>query len=152
MTNFNLALKAGWITATLIDDKTEIVLHASYLSDAPRDLLKAIVALIRGSNKETFFWLEEPGQYGWMLSKDKDILNIKIYDYSNWLYDKWEENLNRGKLIFSSSYPLIAFAKLINKEFTNLLKQHGLEGYKKEWSMHEFPLKEKEELDKLLNK
>lgn len=153
----NISIKltgTGWLKADIQDNDNEVEITASYLSDAPRDLIKAVNNLLKGSNKESLFWLEEPGMYGWLLEKkDEDVL-IKIYDAHYWPNDKddWLKIIEKGKLILSLQTSLIDFANNIYVQYAKLLSEFGIEGYKRIWVNYDFPLEEKNELQKLLKK
>ena len=140
----------GWITATLSSGDTGVEIKASYLSDAPTALLRAIIGLLMGSGKETFYWSREPGQYGWLLSKDNNFLEIEIYKFTRALYGEWEERKNSGVLIFKSTLPLKMFALQVNEQFDQLLTDYGIEGYNRLWDIYKFPKNEKEKLERLL--
>jgi hypothetical protein len=53
----------GWIDATLIDEKDRVKIRASYLSDAPYDLIMAIALICEGVNETMCLWKDEPGVY-----------------------------------------------------------------------------------------
>jgi hypothetical protein len=153
MLNVSIELTGtGWLKTDIRDNGNKIEITASYLSDAPKDLITAVNNLLKGSKMESIFWLEEPGQYSWLFEKKDENVIIKIYDFNGWPYDNWLKVIDKGNLVLSSQTSLIDFANNIYVQYAKLASEFGTKDYKKKWVNYEFPLEEKIELQKLLKK
>ena len=70
MINFSCKLFGrGWIETTLITEDSKIEIIASYLSDAPNDLIITLALLLEGENETECLWQDEPGEYRWVFEK-----------------------------------------------------------------------------------
>lgn len=120
---------------------------ASYISDALGDLARAVIALLQGAPGSTCSWEEEPGAYRWIFNRQGEDLQIEIL----WFEDPLSfEPQEPGKRIFLSQCRLRRFAAQLRDQLQGLLAEHGEEGYRRNWGLHDFPTYELNNLDELL--
>ena len=131
----------GWTKAIISSEGQEAEITASYLSDALGELVSAIVKLLNGSLEKFVVWEEEPGEYRWIFTQDKQ-LKIEIY---------WNPmNGEKEKTIFSTITTVKEFAQQVEKQFEKFLNEYGEDGYENEWGF-KFPSSEYRQLKNLLN-
>jgi hypothetical protein len=68
----------GWLEATLVCGGTEAVVGASYLTDAPSDLIHTVRSLLEGRSEAVCAWQEEPGEYRWIFRRDGGRVFIAV--------------------------------------------------------------------------
>lgn len=127
----------GWIDVTLATLDNEIKIIASYLLDAPNDLIIALALLLEGLNETVCLWQDEPGEYRWVFTKQENYFELKILQLEETFSHKSNENAN---LIFCGTDNLVKFSHKILREFDAIKIQHTVDGYKKLWG-HEYPSK-----------
>ena len=116
-------------------------LRASYLSDALGDLVRAAAAMLKGADVVRCAFLEEPGEFRWVLSrKPGRRVALRILAFSD---DGLPED--RGKVILSGEFSASAFASAVYVALAGLQSRHGEEGYRQTWG-HRFPLDAMREL------
>jgi hypothetical protein len=95
--SFEYRLKgSGWSEAIFSDGANETVLpDISYLSDALRDLMAAVIKLMEGAKRAEFSWYCEPGEYEWLLTQHKQLLSIRITRHRNWDRVDFRKNAER---------------------------------------------------------
>jgi hypothetical protein len=140
---------SGWSEAIISDGANEASLNVSYLSDALRDLVTAVIQLLEGGKRAEFFWLDEPGEYQWLLTQREQTLSIRITHYRNWEQDRQPKD--RAKKAFKTRCSLREFATAVLAQLTALYTTLGPKGYKERWVTHDFPLNEHRRLASLLS-
>jgi len=128
----------GWIEAKLSNDVIEKYIAASYISDALRDFISAVISIVNGSKNASCNWQEEPGQFRFVFTSKDTLLTLKIINFNKSFSEKDDHN---GDLVFEGTENLNSFAKNIKHEYDRLLYELGEEGYKNIWN-YEFPLYE----------
>ena len=140
---------AGWAECEIsIDDKI-YVLTASYLEDALGNLADATLRIAQGEESAYAIFAEEPGEYKWKLQKinEKEV-SIEILWFTDWRGLRPSDQEGKTILKFESS--LLLFVRRVIICLSDALNEYGLEGYKKRWVEHEFPLKVYNELRSIL--
>ena len=137
----------GWSAATISARGQTAHLSASFLSDALGDLARAVIALLRGAERASLDWQEEPGDYRWLLTREAERLVIRVL----WFDDTFSRaSDDRGRLVFETECRLMDFAGQLKSQLQYLLEHVGSTGYKQQWVQQEFPLAEYETLRQLL--
>jgi hypothetical protein len=143
---------AGWAEARIADASSTATVTASYLSDALRDLLRAVLLLLEGAAEARCSWEEEPGEFRWVLTRaGNGQVDLKILAFD----DLWaapdrkaedgaqarfaNEPDDQGELLFLTSQPLGVLARAIADGAAAVLAEHGEEGYLAEWGLAAFP-------------
>ena len=138
MINFSCKLVGrGWIETTLITEYSKIKIIASYLSDAPNDLITALALLLEGENETECLWQDEPGEYQWIFKRQNDSFELKILEFKG--TSKWQNNEN-VHLLFCGTENLVKVAHRVLRRFNTIKIEHTVDGYKDLWG-YEFPLK-----------
>lgn len=141
---------SGWSEAVISDGANEATLNnVSYLSDALRDLVTAIIKLLEGAKRAEFSWYGEPGEYQWLLTHRAPILSLRITWYRNWEHDRRPQD--RGKTDLKVRCALRDFAIAVLAQLTEMYTTLGPKGYKERWIAHDFPLNEYRRLASLLS-
>ncbi len=140
---------SGWAQCVLTVDEQTITTTASYLSHALESLLQAIVDIVMGNTEATASFDEEPGEYRWLFKRhNEQQVTVKIL----WFNELWNhEPDEKGELLFEATCRLRTLAGAILSASQQVLKEHGLTGYKDKWYEHEFPLTAQNELKRLLD-
>lgn len=130
---------AGWSECIVEIDDQRVHLIASYQSDALADLLDAVASMLRGADEATALFLEEPGEYRWRFKRiSLDRLSVRIL----WFEKTWSDQSDRqGKVILEAECRLRTFAGAVLSASKRVLAQHSIQGYRKEWVKHDFPIR-----------
>lgn len=147
MLTFSLKLLGeGTLLARIADRRASETLVASYLFDAVSALTDATLALLQLSTERRCSWVDEKGEYRWILRKLGADVEVTITWIDGAIAMKAS---SRGNLVFSGRGNLLAFAQDLREQLRQLLEEHGLEGYREKW-MYDFPLRNYEKLGRLL--
>lgn len=134
-------IEIGWAEVSLEINEQRFYCHASYISEPLIDLLEGLLSIIPGcvpddelKTSATFKWQLEPAIGKWTLMLvDTNILKIEIETY--------EDNTCIKKLRdFKATCNLLDFINEIIISLEQLLKDHGLVGYKNFWYSYDFPI------------
>ena len=130
----------GWSKCNIQINKNKCDITASYLSDALKSLVTSTLALLLEEEKTVrFSFDEEPGEYRWIITRDNLDINIRILSFE----ELWsDEPDSAGEVIFSASCTIKMFSEAVVEMLNNIIRIHGLDGYKKKWSEHAFPKEE----------
>lgn len=135
----------GWADVTFSNENQTITFEASYLNDPLSDLYDSLLRLIQNeSNSELILFVEEPGEHSLLLTKTENgNLQIEIYWNQEWeeFYPDTEKQDIKKELVYSDIDTLDNLTSSIIKGTKNLLAAVGLEEYKDQWHLYEFPLK-----------
>jgi len=143
---YNLT-SAGWADSTISNDERQVKMQVSYLSDSLGDLTKAMVDLLNGAEEKEVFFMDEPGEHRLLLRRTgKENLLVEVEWFEDW--KSWElmDKETKGEKVFSAEVSLLKVAHEVKASLDKLLEKFGVEGYKKKWIEHEFPLEPYERL------
>lgn len=136
----------GWCRYSLTVGSREVTTTGSYLSDALGGLACATVELVEGAKQSRFSFDEEPGEYRWVFQVSRDRVQIRVL----WFEDLWSGKPDEaGKVEFDAECSLADYVDAIQTMLERTLSTYGLEGYRKQWVEHEFPVEILEELQRL---
>jgi hypothetical protein len=103
---FELAFDgAGWLHATVKSDAQSWTAQASYLSEAPEDLLDAVLALCCGASTAEAVWWEEPQYARWVLQRHEDAVTVLV------AVD--DTGTTGGSVVFEAVTDMATFGRLI---------------------------------------
>lgn len=74
----------GWSEGFVAQGDRWLRPTASYLTDALRALVTAVVALLEGTEHVACIWEEEPGEYLWLFDRDADLVDLRIMWRDHW--------------------------------------------------------------------
>jgi hypothetical protein len=127
---------AGWSSATLANDDSEVRLSASYLSDALGNLISTVAMVVEGVSSASCSWDEEPGEYRWHFVRQEDQIEIKILFFNElWAYRPDSE----GAPVFAKKYSVDSVARAFLGGADNILASMSLAEYKAKWGEHDYP-------------
>ncbi|MNB78660.1 hypothetical protein D3C75_253680 [compost metagenome] len=132
----------GWADVYLEIGHKEIYMEPSYLSEPLIDLTRAIELLIPCLNEPdetrdivTFEWDSEPAIHSWKITKiSNEKIRIEIVLYVDGI------KTLPGELLLNEVCGLNEFVQELVASLENLLKKHGLVGYRKQWYRQDFPI------------
>ena len=129
----------GWSECKIRVGGSRAHVTASYISDAPRDFLSAVIAIVRGDPSATITFWNEPGRYRWTLERiSSKWVRIEILG----LPDK--------HVVYHADCLLRDFAVEVVSAFDRLRQKYGEAGYLAKWIRDKFPTERLEELRGLL--
>ncbi|MCQ4088407.1 hypothetical protein [Saccharibacillus sp. JS10] len=132
----------GWADVHLKIGKSEIYMSPSYLSEPLIDLVRSIEILLPECTPEDevkksieFEWDSEPAIHNWKIErKSEEQIQIVITYYEDGI------KKNSGQVEFQEVCDLNMFIFKIVNILEDLLKNHGLVGYRKQWYAQDFPI------------
>ena len=124
----------GWLEAVVNSDEHNACVTASYLTDAPANLLVAVAILVEGQREARCIWQEEPGEYRWVLRREGNTIRIQILWFES-TYSNQDDM--QGQVIFAGQDELIPFGESL----IAAISKYSIENYKKIWG-YDFPLQE----------
>ena len=136
----------GWSEATLSDGEQSLTVFASYLSDALRGLIEAVIILLQGADRASCRFADEPGEYRWLFERRDDNLAITVKQYEKTFSPQADD---AGTLLFSVEGSLRRFAVQLSNQLQALIEQHGADGYEALWG-YSFPQTEQQRLARLI--
>lgn len=140
---------AGWAECLVEIGDQQACLIASYLSDALGDLLHAIKGLLYGAPDTTACFTDEPGEYRWRFHRSEpDQVRLRILRFNECFSKSPDE---RGEVILDGQCRLSTLAGAILAAAQRILREHGVEGYAREWKNHRFPEETVTEIKRLLD-
>lgn len=131
----------GWAAIEIQHDNKTYFGMPSYLSEPLVDILDGLKALIPSCIPEDELYTEksfkmyfEPAVEKWTFELiESDILHLKIESFES-------ESREHGKVVFDINCSLVSFIEEVVKATDQLLKTHGIIGYKNTWYAGEFPI------------
>jgi len=139
----------GWARAYISAGECEITLTISYLSDALRDLARAVISLFdsRSNGEANCCWHTEPGEYRWLMKRQGDAVMLRIVEFDDCFSRAADD---QGQLLFAAKCSLLRLATQIRGQMRQLVNEIGGHGYREQWVSHEFPTRELEQLTTLI--
>jgi hypothetical protein len=144
--DFTYALDGpGWATATLALSDQSVSMTVSYLHDSLREVAASIVRLRAGESEAKVIFMDEPGEHHLILKRVGVNVNLEVIWFDDWASWKITPDTEPRSML-TATVPLVEFHHAVTNALAGLLDAFGLEGYKKKWIEHEFPLEEFETL------
>ena len=131
-------LGAGWSECIIKPNSESIKISASDLEDALGNLVYSACALLNGFNYVSFSFCEEPGEYRWNIKHiGYGKLHLRLIWFGN--HYSYIPSDKEGKIILDIETDILEYSKAVHTAASQVLKEHGIEGYKKKWRNHPFP-------------
>ncbi len=124
-----------WMEATLIHGEDAISAEATYLSDAPSDLIHTMRSLLNGQNEAICKWQDEPGEYRWLFRREDDRLFVALLWFEDNFSKKRDED---GDVLFADEDDLHRFAGSLLSAFHALAMNCPPAEYEAQWG-YPFP-------------
>ncbi|MFC9437359.1 hypothetical protein [Nocardia sp. NPDC057030] len=118
----------GWVHVHVSDDGNEAKVLASYLTNAPEDLLNAVLSLFSGSSTARTYFEAEPTTYVWLFDRTGANVDIQLVKLAN-----SDEPDDAGTELWSTTQTLNHLARTVVGAFEVVAQQHGDNGYLKKW-------------------
>ena len=132
---------AGWATAMFgVNDKF-VEMGVSYLHDSLLDLANLAIALSEGEPPKPVILMEEPGEYQIHVSVEGRMSYVTIRHYEDW--ESW--GLINTDLYDTALYVCVNTNSIVEQIRASMIKiyeEYGMQGYKKKWMEHEFPIEQ----------
>lgn len=133
----------GWAQCTLEDHHAQVELIASYITDAPEELLTAVARLVAGETETRAQFEAEPTAYRWIFYREGDDAWVRVLELRD-----GSDHDNRGTEIWSSQLAVDELARAVIRCFDQLVQTHDESAYRGKWGEH-FPRTELEALRRL---
>jgi hypothetical protein len=117
---------SGTIIAKVIRDEAQVDMRLSYLSDAPRDLVEAVLVLLRGATEARCCWQDEPGEHRWLFRREGDEVRLGIVRFND-TFARLDDD--RGELVFQTRCTLKRLASQVRGEMVQLRNRMGEAAY-----------------------
>lgn len=129
---------SGWAECTIHADGRQCEISASYLSNALGKLVLAGVAVLAGVQSVSVGFDEEPGEYRWaIVMTGNGVVRVDVLEFQ----ELWGNRPDaEGASLLSFSCAPLEFGKAVCAMADEVLKHHGLAGYKEQWAEHDFPV------------
>jgi hypothetical protein len=139
---------AGWADCDVAIGSSSIIVEASYIGDALRDLVQAALAVVEGAPYAVARFLDEPGECRFVLEPQGDQVRVRILRFS----ETWsEEPDGAGAVRLDAMCALREFAEVVLTATRTILNTYGLQTYRERWR-HEFPWDAAYKLDSALQR
>jgi hypothetical protein len=131
---------AGWAKASFRDGDFYHETRVSYMDDTLESLALAAIAIRDGEPTAQVDFLPEPGALHLVLENRDDTLHYELHwffladDFGHYDPKQKPEILHQGEI------EAWDFVCQVRKLLHSILRQHGMEGYKKLWIEDEFPI------------
>jgi hypothetical protein len=111
---------------------------ASYLSDGPGDLLKAVSSLTRTAEVARASWEDEPGEYRWIFTRHAEDVRVRLVEFEDAMHENDDEH---GAVLIDRSCTRRDLVEAVASAARQIRERHGEDGYSKAWG-HPFPVSE----------
>jgi hypothetical protein len=131
MTGMSLAWRLtgrGWADCTVADDRAEAEATASFISDAPEELLTAVARLIAGETETRVQFEAEPTVYRWIFCREGDDARVRLLQLAD-----GSKHDKDGTEIWSSWQTTDALARAVIRGFDEAAYSYGESEYHGTW-------------------
>ncbi|GEA87639.1 hypothetical protein Q760_11245 [Cellulomonas cellasea DSM 20118] len=118
----------GWAECELETPDGRVVVPASYVTDAPENLLSGLTHVCAWDGSTTFTFVGEPAEYRWTLTAAAGVLEVAIEHRAG--------TAGAGSLwapAWSGASALSTFARVSVRAFDAVLHEHGPSSYEQVW-------------------
>jgi hypothetical protein len=133
----------GWADCSIRDARAQAEVTASYITNAPEDLLTAVTRLVTGEAETRAQFEAEPTAFRWIFYREGNDVWIRLLQLPD-----GSKHDNAGTEIWSSQQSLDNVARAVIRCFDEVAKRHDESGYRGKWGEH-FPRTELEALRSL---
>lgn len=141
-------LGAGWAECHVELGGQSAAFFASYLSHPLEDLLRAMIDLLRGVPESAVVLADEPGASMWHVRRlPEGRVTVRIVECDEWRGDRTVEG---REVLLDAECRLRTLAGSLLATAQEVYREHGKEGYRRDWGKCAFPMHELVELKRLL--
>ena len=131
-----------WAVFEIGDMEKAVTLNISFFHDSLKELAQSAIVL-RFKDETSVIFMDEPGEHKLILKKNGKHIIYELRWFKDWA--SWnllsEDNY---ETVLSGTTTLSKYINLVRENLIRIRNEEGLEGYKKKWSKHDFPLIEYE--------
>jgi hypothetical protein len=127
---------AGWAAASIKAGNAHARITASYLSDAPRDLVEAATTIADGTEEAWCSWAEEPGEFRWRMRRLDGDLEVEILGFDRLWGGEPDE---AGRVVFYARVRDYDFVRSVLRAMDALVERLGADEYAQEWARYDYP-------------
>jgi hypothetical protein len=127
----------GWAICSVADDHTEAEVTASYIGDAPEQLLRAVAGVARYDTTTQAEFEAEPTVYQWFFHREADTVTIRLVEVPG------------NTVLWRSRQPVKTLARTVVRAFDTVAHTLGEPDYETRWR-RPFPRHELEALRRAL--
>lgn len=118
----------GWVRVHVSDNGNEAKAIASYLTEAPEDMLNAVASLRSGDATAQVFFEAEPNAYIWLFDRTDSNVRIRLVGRA------YSDDPNSAETeLWSTTQTLDHVTSTVIGAFEEVARQHGDDGYSKNW-------------------
>ncbi|MGW7532428.1 hypothetical protein [Amycolatopsis sp. NPDC054798] len=130
----------GWAFCSVTDQHTSAEAVASYVTDGPEQLLRAVARITLYETDTQAEFEAEPDVYRWFFRRDANTVAIRLVHAADSRTPQHD-----GTLIWHSEQPTATLAKAVLRAFDTLVADLSEAGYQTQWG-RPFPRHELEAL------
>ncbi|MFJ3145382.1 hypothetical protein ACIPJM_23395 [Streptomyces halstedii] len=144
MTRISFTWTPGWAGSAdciISDGRSEGRVHASYISNAPEDLLNAVTRVVLGAHMVKAQFEGEPATRRWIFHRYGDFVDIDLL-----LLEDGQRPDSEGQVIWESRRQSVdSLARAVIDGFDRVAQDPGEDVYRKKW-LSPFPRTDLEDL------
>lgn len=130
----------GWASCSVTDGRTSAEAFASYVTDGPEQLLRAVARVILHETRTQAEFEAEPTVYRWFFHRHDNTVAIRLVEAADWTTPE-----HAGRLLWRGDQPTTTVARTVLRAFDTVVDDLGEVGYQTEWG-RPFPRHELEAL------
>jgi hypothetical protein len=145
---------SGWAAGHIAIADASAEAEASYLSDALRNLIRAVRLLFDGATEARTSWHAEPGEYRWIFRRGGRTVRLLLLSFYDWttLEDFPDTPPDtEGTVLLDVECELSDLGRAVVAGAQQVLDEHGVKGYRDEWVRYPFPAGELSALERSLD-
>jgi hypothetical protein len=121
-------LHHGWASCVVADNHSQAEMFASYVTDAPEDLLDAIRHITLGDDQAHADLEGEPTIYRWQFNRHATDVDILITSYPSRRHSE-----AAAALLWTSRQPVHTVARAVIRAFDAVATEYGHDEYRASW-------------------
>ena len=130
---FEVSDNSGWADVLVADGATELRMTISRVGDSELvgDLVNAAIGALRGRSESRFGWMDEPGEWTWLIRRRGDRVEVEVMFFEEWR-ETWHDE-RAGARVFHASVPVAAFARAALRAADRVRVDPGEDEYARRW-------------------
>lgn len=133
----------GWADCSIEANAAKVELTASYIGNAPEDLLTAVARLVAGTSETRVQFEAEPTAFRWIFYREGAAAWLRLLELRH-----GGDHDTAGTELWSGALSVDGLARAVVRCFDEVAMVYGESGYRGKWGEH-FPRGELEALRSL---
>lgn len=140
---------AGWAEGWVSASDCSVRMNVSYLHDSLQELSDAVLQLHQGTTRAAVVFMDEPGEHHLLFKRrGGEQIAVEIRWYTDWA--SWDMHSPADyKVCLETTCTVTELTVQVLEILQTIHETLGLEGYRKKWIEHEFPLLEFRQLQQI---